>query len=76
MVNVSVNDVVNVHASCLSLSMSACRQRWIFLFCHSECFSQRYSSQTDAPNSPSVGLRCQLVQAKKRRCPRQFPFCL
>ena len=25
MVNVSVNDVVNVHASCLSLSMSACR---------------------------------------------------
>ena len=31
MVNVSVNDVVNVHASCLSLSMSACRQRWIFL---------------------------------------------
>ena len=31
MVNVSVNDVVNVRASCLSLSMSACRQRWIFL---------------------------------------------
>ena len=31
MVNVSVNDVVNVHASCLSLPMSACRQRWIFL---------------------------------------------
>ena len=31
MANVSVNDVVNVHASCLSLSMSACRQRWIFL---------------------------------------------
>ena len=30
MVDVSVNDVVNVHASCLSLSMSACRQRWIF----------------------------------------------
>ena len=26
MVNVSVNDVVNVRASCLSLSMSACRQ--------------------------------------------------
>ena len=31
MVNVLVNDVVNVRASCLSLSMSACRQRWIFL---------------------------------------------
>ena len=31
MVNVSVNDVVNVRASCLSLSMSACRQRWTFL---------------------------------------------
>ena len=31
MVNVSVNDVVNVRASSLSLSMSACRQRWIFL---------------------------------------------
>ena len=31
MVNVSVNDVVNVRASCLSLSMSARRQRWIFL---------------------------------------------
>ena len=31
MVNVSVNDVVNVRASCLSLSMSACCQRWIFL---------------------------------------------
>ena len=31
MVNVSVNDVVNVRASCLSLSMSACRQMWIFL---------------------------------------------
>ena len=31
MVNVSVSDVVNVRASCLSLSMSACRQRWIFL---------------------------------------------
>ena len=31
MVNVSVNDVMNVRASCLSLSMSACRQRWIFL---------------------------------------------
>ena len=29
--DVSVNDVVNVRASCLSLSMSACRQRWIFL---------------------------------------------
>ena len=45
-------------------------------FCHSECFSQQYSSQTDAPNSPSVGLRCQLVQAKTPQCPRQFPFCL
>ena len=31
MVNVSVNNVVNVRASFLSLSMSACRQRWIFL---------------------------------------------
>ena len=31
MVNVSVNDVVNVRASCLSLFMSICRQRWIFL---------------------------------------------
>ena len=31
MVNVSVNDVVNVRASCLSLSMSARRHRWIFL---------------------------------------------
>ena len=26
MVNVSMNDVVNVRASCLSLSMSECRQ--------------------------------------------------
>ena len=31
MVNVSLNDVVDVRASCLSLSVSACRQRWIFL---------------------------------------------
>ena len=31
MVNVSVNDVVNVRASCLSLLMYACRQKWIFL---------------------------------------------
>ena len=31
MVNVSVNDVVNVRASCLSLALSAYRQRWIFL---------------------------------------------
>ena len=31
MVNVSENDVVKVRASCLSLPMSACRQRWIFL---------------------------------------------
>ena len=38
MVNVSVNDVVNAHASCLSLSMSACRQRWIFLRI---CFARR-----------------------------------
>ena len=31
MVNVSVNDVVNERASCLSLSMCACRQWCIFL---------------------------------------------
>ena len=28
MVNVSVNEVVNVRASCLSLSMSACRHNF------------------------------------------------
>ena len=43
------------------------------IFCHSECFLQRHSSQTDGPNSPSVGPRCQLVR-KKTQCQRQFPY--
>ena len=78
MVNVSVNDDVNVRASCLSLSMSACRQRWIFLrvsFVRCACADEWIDIAWWSP-SPGIVWHCEVRDGLLVMKMSSMLFCL
>ena len=78
MVNVSVNDVVNVRSSCLSLSMSACRQRWIFLrvsFVRCGCADEWIDIASWSP-SPGIVWHCEVRDGLLVMKMSSMLFCL
>ena len=78
MVNVSVIDVVNECASCLSLSIYACRQRWIFLrvrFVRCACADEWINIAWWSP-SPGIVWHCEVGDGLLVMKMSSMLFCL